>query len=103
MAIRLYASSGGIVNYVMKIVRAATHKAIEKSLPCLSLDMLADAFDEEIRHIFPTRPNAFRTTVKMAALSEKTLPASRKTALAKKQSSKRALPLNQILSSRRAV
>lgn len=103
IAIRLYSASGGIVNYVMKIVRAATHKAVEKSLPCLSLDLLAEAFDEEIRHIFPSKPNVFRTTVKIAALSENTQPPSRKTASTKRQVSKRALPLNQILSSRKAM
>jgi GTPase SAR1 family protein len=103
IAIRLYSASNGIVNYVMKIVRAATHKAIDKSLSSLSLDLLAEAFDEEIRHIFPSKPNVFRTTVKLAALSENTQPPSRKTASTKRQVSKRALPLNQILSSRKAM
>jgi hypothetical protein len=47
-ALRCFAASGGIVSYQMKLVRAATTLALERRRERLDLDLLSEAFKEEL-------------------------------------------------------
>ena len=102
MALRLYYASNGIVNYVMKTVRAAAHAAIEKSLPSLTLGLLAEAFDLEVKCIFPQKTNPFRLAGQTLTLLEKAPPEKPKTAVGGKRRAGKAKSLSQVLSARRA-
>lgn len=62
-AFRLYYASRGIVNYVMKIVRTASHLAVDRNKPQLTEELLAESFDLEIKQIYPRLLNPFRNNV----------------------------------------
>jgi hypothetical protein len=47
-ALRCFVASGGIVSYQMKLVRAATTLALERRRECLDLNLLSEAFKEEL-------------------------------------------------------
>src|SRR2546421_4231628 len=58
-ALRCFAASGGIVSYQMKLVRAATVLALERRRECLDLDLLSEAFKEELAPERRGIPNPF--------------------------------------------
>jgi hypothetical protein len=45
LAWRLYVASGGLVSYLMALIRAATYLAIEQKQENLDAELLAQAFD----------------------------------------------------------
>jgi 5-methylcytosine-specific restriction endonuclease McrA len=56
----MYYASGGVIAYVMKIIRRASLLALRRSMEKLDLDLLAKAYDKELRKVFPRRKNPFR-------------------------------------------
>lgn len=60
LAFRFYCATNGVIHYVMDIVRIAALNAIEQSLETLTLDLLADAYDESLASSYPDRENPFR-------------------------------------------
>jgi hypothetical protein len=59
VAFRLYCGTNGRVGMVMKIVRRAAEHGIMRDAKDLSLDLLAEAYEERIRHDHPDRVNPF--------------------------------------------
>jgi len=59
-ALRCFAASGGIVSYQMKLVRAATILALERRCERLDLDLLSEAFKEELAPERRGIPNPFK-------------------------------------------
>jgi Cdc6-like AAA superfamily ATPase len=59
MAYRFFCASGGVIAYVMKIVRAATSLAVERSAKTLELEMLAEAYEERLGMNGPAKKNPF--------------------------------------------
>jgi DNA polymerase III delta prime subunit len=59
-ALRCFAASGGIVSYQMKLVRAATSLALERRRERLDLDLLSEAFIEELAPERRGIPNPFK-------------------------------------------
>ncbi len=47
-ALRCFVASGGLMSYQMKLVRTATRLALERRKECLDLDLLSQAFKEEL-------------------------------------------------------
>jgi hypothetical protein len=60
-AFRFYCATNGRVGKVMKIVRKATELALDEGLERLTLDVLADAYDERLMADQPERVNPFRS------------------------------------------
>jgi Cdc6-like AAA superfamily ATPase len=59
IAFRFYCATNGRVGRIMKIVRRATELALERGIEHLSLDVLADAYDDRLRADCPGRVNPF--------------------------------------------
>jgi hypothetical protein len=60
MAFRIYYSTGGVIGYVMKLIRSSAILAIRQSLEKLNIDTLAYAFDKDLGKTFPRKENPFR-------------------------------------------
>lgn len=58
-ALRCFAASGGITSYQMKLIRAATRLALERKHEHLDLDILSQAFKEELAPVRREIPNPF--------------------------------------------
>jgi hypothetical protein len=58
-ALRCFAASGGIMSYQMKLVRTATRLALERGRECLDLDLLSQAFKDELASERRGIPNPF--------------------------------------------
>lgn len=59
IAYRIYCATEGTVAYVMKLVRRATAIALEQGSEQLTLEILAQAFDERLAADDPARENPF--------------------------------------------
>lgn len=59
LAFRCYSVCQGIIGPLMTVIRRAAYLALEKSLDCLSLDILAQAYDERVAANNPGRNNPF--------------------------------------------
>ncbi|HEV2883100.1 MAG TPA: TniB family NTP-binding protein [Pyrinomonadaceae bacterium] len=59
-AFRIYYATGGVIAYVMKLIRRAAILAIRQSLEKLNIDTLAYAFDKDLSKTFPRKENPFR-------------------------------------------
>lgn len=75
MAFRFYYATNGVTAYVMLLVRAASELAFQMSMESLNLDLLAKAYDKELRKSFPKKQNPFRAVdidkLKIAPIVEK--------------------------------
>lgn len=60
IAFLIYYATNGIVSYVMELVRMASLAAIKLSQENISIDLLADAYDESLAFAYPDRINPFR-------------------------------------------
>lgn len=60
MAFRFYCATNGVIAKVMKIVRRATEIALEQLTEHLTLDVLAEAYDDRLSENQPDRNNPFR-------------------------------------------
>jgi predicted AAA+ superfamily ATPase len=60
MAFRFYCATNGVIYYVMDIIRVAALSAIKQSMETITLDLLADAYDESLASAYPDRENPFR-------------------------------------------
>jgi hypothetical protein len=60
MAFRFYCATNGVIAKVMKIVRRATEIAVEQLIEHLTLDVLAEAYDDRLSVNQPDRNNPFR-------------------------------------------
>lgn len=60
MTFRFYCATHGVIGKIMKIVRRATELALERSEERLTLDLLAEAYDDRLRANHPDRINPFR-------------------------------------------
>ncbi|HZS45372.1 MAG TPA: TniB family NTP-binding protein [Blastocatellia bacterium] len=60
MAYPLYFATNGIIGYVMKLLRTAARFAIERSLSCIDLSLLAEVYQERLASSAKDRPNPFR-------------------------------------------
>lgn len=60
VAFMFYCATNGVVHYVMDIIREAAVKGIEQEVEAISLDLLADAYDETLAAAYPDRRNPFR-------------------------------------------
>jgi len=58
-ALRCFAASGGRMCYQMKLIRTATRLALERRHECLDLDLLSQAFKEELAAERRGIPNPF--------------------------------------------
>lgn len=63
MAWRFYYASFGVIAHIMKIVRRATIKALEQSLECLSLELLAQAYNEVMGAVIAYTTNPFSSEI----------------------------------------
>lgn len=59
-AFRFYCATNGRVGKVMKVIRRATELALAEGSERLTLDVLADAYDDRLRADHPNRSNSFR-------------------------------------------
>lgn len=59
MAKRFYFASGGIVAYVMKLIRAGTYLALTQNCEHLNLNILAHAFAQYVQNNLPSKINPF--------------------------------------------
>ncbi len=59
MAHRFHCATRGTISNVMKIVRTAAIMAIRQNMPCLTLDLLSLAYEDEIASLYPEHPNPF--------------------------------------------
>lgn len=59
MAFRFYCATNGRVGKVMKIVRRATELALNQGIETLTLELLAEAYEERLRPDDPERINPF--------------------------------------------
>jgi hypothetical protein len=59
MAYRFFCASEGVIAYVMKIVRAATCLAIDRSARTLTLEILAETYEERLGTNGPAKKNPF--------------------------------------------
>jgi hypothetical protein len=62
-ALRIFSATGGVLGSLMTLVRRATVLAVDRSLPCLDLELFAEAYDERLAARFPARPNPLRADV----------------------------------------
>lgn len=72
-AFRFYCATNGVIGKVMKIVRRATELALEQTEERLTMDLLAEAYDDRLRANYPDRVNPFRedkTKLKMVPFAE---------------------------------
>jgi Cdc6-like AAA superfamily ATPase len=60
MAYRFYYATDGVIRLIVELLRTACEIALKRKMECLDLDILAKAFDKEIRQIFPKKENPFR-------------------------------------------
>ena len=73
VAFRFYCATNGRVGKVMKVIRRAAELAITRSMKELDLNVLAEAYDERLRHDHPDRINPFATrpeTLEIKAFEE---------------------------------
>lgn len=113
-ALRFYWASKGLIAYVMKIVRRATTKAIEQSVELLTLELLAQAYDEVMGVDALYRENPFSPELDKQRLLEsigltqptepvlkpnivKSLPATHKATNRRIRSKNRELKFSQLL------
>ncbi len=59
-AFRFYCATNGRVGRVMKVLRRSAELAIDQGLNQLTLDILADAYDDRLRADHPEKENPFR-------------------------------------------
>ncbi len=59
IAFLIFYATNGIISYVMELVRIASLAAIRLSLENISIDLLADAYDESLALAYPDRINPF--------------------------------------------
>lgn len=59
IAFLIYYATNGIVSYVMDLVRIASLAAIKLSRENITIDLLADAYDESLALAYPDRINPF--------------------------------------------
>ncbi|HWS90683.1 MAG TPA: TniB family NTP-binding protein [Pyrinomonadaceae bacterium] len=60
IAFRFYCATNGRVGKIMKVLRKAVELALDQGLERLTLEVLADAYDERLRADQPDRSNPFR-------------------------------------------
>jgi predicted AAA+ superfamily ATPase len=63
MAFRFYCATNGVVHYVMDIIRLTALSAIKQSLERITLDLMADAYDEILAETYPDKKNPFRCEI----------------------------------------
>ena len=59
MAFRVYCATNGRIGYVMKIIRRAAELSIRRKMPTISLDGLAEAYNDRLMVDYPDRNNPF--------------------------------------------
>jgi Cdc6-like AAA superfamily ATPase len=59
-AYRFYYASDGVIRLIVELVRTACELALKRKMEWLDLDVLAKAYDKELRQIFPRKENPFR-------------------------------------------
>lgn len=59
LAWRCYVATGGLVNYLMKLIRRAGYLAIDLERPCVDRALLAEAYDRELAKGRRNIPNPF--------------------------------------------
>ncbi len=72
-AFRFYCATNGVIGKVMKIVRRATELSLRQAEERLTLDLLAEAYDDRLRANHPDRVNPFRedkTKLKIVPFAE---------------------------------
>jgi hypothetical protein len=60
MAFRIYCATGGIIGYVMKLIRRASVLAITRSMNRLDHELLAEVYDERLSSGRSDQINPFR-------------------------------------------
>jgi len=59
MAKRFYVASGGIIAYIMKLIRAGTYLALTENSSYLNVSILANAFTQYVQADIPSQVNPF--------------------------------------------
>jgi len=62
-AFLIYTATGGIIDYVMELLRWAAALAIESGLEQIDRELLARAYEDRIAQAFPKQPNPFNSKV----------------------------------------
>jgi hypothetical protein len=62
MEFRFFCGTGGIMSSIMKLIRHSAHKAIETGIEKITLELLEEAYEEELAADDPEVPNPFSTT-----------------------------------------
>ena len=57
---RLHYATGGLVAYLMQLLRAAAYRARRQGALAITLETLEDAFDKRLAKPFPWKVNPFR-------------------------------------------
>jgi hypothetical protein len=60
LAFRIYCATGGLIGYVMKLVRRAAILAVERRAEQVDVELLAEAYDERLSSRRPRQANPFR-------------------------------------------
>lgn len=60
IAFRTYCASHGLIGYIMKIICSAAVYAIRENGNRITLDLLAEAYDEEVSRVDPNKGNPYR-------------------------------------------
>lgn len=63
VAFRIYCATGGLVGYVMKLVRRAAILAVERMEERVGVELLAESYDERLASRRPQRVNPFRAAL----------------------------------------
>jgi energy-coupling factor transporter ATP-binding protein EcfA2 len=63
VAFRIYCATGGLIGYVMKLVRRAAILAIERREEHVGVELLAESYDERLASRMPRRVNPFRVAL----------------------------------------
>jgi hypothetical protein len=62
-AFLIYSATGGVINYVMKLLRRAATLAVEVGSEQIDHSILAQAYEERLAQDFKNRPNPFHPQV----------------------------------------
>lgn len=63
VAFRIYCATDGLIGYVMKLVRRAAILAVERREERVSVELLAESYEERLASRKPRRVNPFRTAL----------------------------------------
>lgn len=86
-AFLIHSATGGVINYVMKLLRWAAVVALESGTEQIDHSLLAEAYEERLAQDFPKMPNPF-----ISEVASRRLAPARRVTLASDGTNKRVKP-----------